>query len=273
MFCGNCGKNIEDNAKFCPYCGLDVHGAERPPEGTTITFSSKAKDIKTVLILLPGVLLIGLAGVLFLTGTISLGLSNGDDGQIFDYTEDGQAVLVPDDADTGQPAPVTAETLLERGKMFADRKDYETAVAAFSEAIIMDPNMAEAYRWRGRALFLGANQAVGNGAFAEQTHAYDRAITDLTQAIRLDPDNVEAYFYRGGAYFPKEDYNKGIADFTQAIRLDPDYAKAYYARGLVYAIKEEYGRAIADLETVLKLEPDNDDAKEYLEKARRSRGY
>ena len=21
MFCGKCGKQIEDNAKFCPYCG------------------------------------------------------------------------------------------------------------------------------------------------------------------------------------------------------------------------------------------------------------
>lgn len=28
MFCKKCGKEIDDNAKFCPYCGEDLKGTE-----------------------------------------------------------------------------------------------------------------------------------------------------------------------------------------------------------------------------------------------------
>lgn len=28
MFCGNCGKQIVDNSRFCPYCGAEVGKTE-----------------------------------------------------------------------------------------------------------------------------------------------------------------------------------------------------------------------------------------------------
>lgn len=32
MFCTQCGKKIQDDAKFCPYCGATIHHAEAPKE-------------------------------------------------------------------------------------------------------------------------------------------------------------------------------------------------------------------------------------------------
>ena len=32
MFCGKCGKQIEDDAKVCKWCGQPVEGACPPPE-------------------------------------------------------------------------------------------------------------------------------------------------------------------------------------------------------------------------------------------------
>ena len=31
MFCQNCGKELGEDAKFCPYCGASTHGAEETP--------------------------------------------------------------------------------------------------------------------------------------------------------------------------------------------------------------------------------------------------
>ena len=34
MFCVQCGKKIEDESRFCPYCGAEVHGKSSTNEQT-----------------------------------------------------------------------------------------------------------------------------------------------------------------------------------------------------------------------------------------------
>ena len=37
MFCKNCGKELNDNAKFCPHCGVKVTGEDQTPVNETQT--------------------------------------------------------------------------------------------------------------------------------------------------------------------------------------------------------------------------------------------
>jgi tetratricopeptide (TPR) repeat protein len=171
----------------------------------------------------------------------------------------------------GASTPKTAGTFLDRGIGFAMRGEYEMAIADFTEALNLDPDMQAAWMLRGRALYASVSDVYavdenfgGVGTITtfndvvsdEKMAVYDRAIADFTQAIRLNPDYAKAYLERGNAYDGKGDYDRAIADYTQAIRLDPDDAEAYNDRGIAYRNKGDYDRAIADFTQAIRLDPD-----------------
>ena len=107
-------------------------------------------------------------------------------------------------------------------------KDYDSAVAAFAESLLVNPKNVAALMGRG-------------GAYLERED-YADAIADLTAAIQLNPDSTAAYWAyttRGTAYLRWGDYEKAIADCTAAIQLKPDLADAYFTRSSAYA--KRYG--------------------------------
>lgn len=63
MFCGNCGKKIDENAKFCPYCGVSVNKKLLKDEKTfpdSILAQKKHKRIRTIVI---GTVIIAAVGI------------------------------------------------------------------------------------------------------------------------------------------------------------------------------------------------------------------
>lgn len=63
MFCGNCGKKIDENAKFCPYCGVSVNKRLLKDEKTfpdPILAQKKHKRIRTIVI---GAVIIAAVGI------------------------------------------------------------------------------------------------------------------------------------------------------------------------------------------------------------------
>jgi tetratricopeptide (TPR) repeat protein len=121
--------------------------------------------------------------------------------------------------------------------------DLDRAIADYTQAIRLDPNLAVAYILRGNA-------------YSEKGNI-DQDIADCTQAIRIDPNLTVAYYSRGNGYLLKRDYNRAIADYTQAIHLDPNFANVYSTRGYAYYNKGDYDRAIADFTQAILLNPND----------------
>jgi tetratricopeptide (TPR) repeat protein len=71
-----------------------------------------------------------------------------------------------------------SDEALDRGMAAADRKDYDTAIAEFTEAIRLDPQSDAAYHNRANA-------------YADK-HEYAKAVADYNEAIRLAPDDPES---------------------------------------------------------------------------------
>ena len=117
------------------------------------------------------------------------------------------------------------------------------AIAAFNEAIKLDPKCAPAYECRGYAHSL--------------QHKLDEAIADYDQAIALDPKYQDAYYNRGVAKAEKGDFDGALADFTSAIGLNPKYTSAYYNRGHVKYFMGDLDGAIADLNQAIALDPNS----------------
>jgi tetratricopeptide (TPR) repeat protein len=95
---------------------------------------------------------------------------------------------------------------LENGKKLFEQEDYDGVIRELSEAIRLDPQIAEAYAYRARA-YVGDNN--------------DQALSDANMAIQLNSQLAMGYFARGNVYINKEDYDRAIADYNEAIRLDP----------------------------------------------------
>jgi tetratricopeptide (TPR) repeat protein len=130
------------------------------------------------------------------------------------------------------------------------------AIADYTQALKLDPNLAAAYYERGGSYWL-----IGD---------YDRAIKDFNTALRLNPNYAAAYNNRGDAYAGKGDYDRAIADYSAALRIDPNDAISYYNRGSAYYSKRMYDQAIADYSAALRINPSFVAAKNGLELARRA---
>ena len=141
---------------------------------------------------------------------------------------------------------ISAETYFKWGNAKYELEDYVGAIAGYSMAIQLKPDLAEAYVNRGVAKAdLGQHVA---------------AIVDYNIAIKINPNDAKAYNNRGSVKHHLGEYVAAIADCDIAIKINPNYADAYYNRGVVKADLGQNIAAIADYDNAIKINPDYADA-------------
>jgi tetratricopeptide (TPR) repeat protein len=120
-----------------------------------------------------------------------------------------------------------------RGNAYFADKDYDRAIADYTETIRLDPEDALAYFKRGNA--------------HEAKKDYGRAIADFTEAIVLNPNDANAFNSRcWNRALANRDLQGALTDCNESLRLRPDDANALNSRGLVQLKLGAYERAIAD---------------------------
>ena len=82
MYCKKCGKMVEDNSAFCPYCGADLRGQEEVNEAIEVAEATPANEDNgpwRVFALLGFIL-----GIVSLAGSLLfIGLTTGVPGIVF----------------------------------------------------------------------------------------------------------------------------------------------------------------------------------------------
>lgn len=134
-----------------------------------------------------------------------------------------------------------AEDLLIQGEEKYKKGDLQGAIEDFSQAIVLNPNYAEAYYNRGTVRYvLGDNQG---------------AIADYNEVLRINPNLFQAYVNRGNARDDSGDSQGAIADYNEALRINPSDSKAYYNRGVTRSRLGDMQAAIADYNEALRINP------------------
>ncbi len=96
---------------------------------------------------------------------------------------------------------------LNRGRAQARQKQFQKAIADFSEAMKLDPKNVLPYL-RRREMYLELGDI-------------DLAIADVTSVIALEPNDADYLAMRGDLYQQKGDHQSAIRDYTANIALDP----------------------------------------------------
>jgi len=128
----------------------------------------------------------------------------------------------------------SAEAYLRRGDQYSEIRDFDHAIADYSQAIRLKPNYPEAYNNRGLSYSLFGKIDM------------PKAIADFSQAIKLRPDYPYAFNNRGVAYMASGYPDEALSDFNHAIQLQPDFPQAYGNRGNAYLREGHIALAIHD---------------------------
>jgi tetratricopeptide (TPR) repeat protein len=128
----------------------------------------------------------------------------------------------------------------EQGRSWRREGDHQKSIAAFSEAVRLRPDYADAYYAR----------ALGY----ESTGDYDRSLADLQQVLQLQPGAIQvrieepqSSFQEGFVSCPWEDAREDI---------ERDIARVRCCRGMTFLQKGDHERAVADCTVSIELDPE-----------------
>ena len=149
----------------------------------------------------------------------------------------------------------------KRADAYKNKREWDSAIADYSQAINLAPSSSSLYRDRGEAY----NSKGEN----------DQALADFNMAIRLDSNEGFNFISRGDAWFEEGDFTKAIEDYNSSVR---DYelwwsleywidrfsgnpelfwknfqSMSYSRRGRAYLARGDFEHAAQDLEDLEKI--------------------
>lgn len=185
-----------------------------------------------------------------------------------------------------------AALLQKLGLAHARRGERDAAVAAYEDALAMNPSLVSAYRElaelhraagrpeRAEELLRAAQTAQrsrqGEEHFNRGTQAYREgrlaaAIEEYRKSIEVNPGSPVAYSNLAYVYYDSGDFDKALEYHRRALDIDIGTAISHYGLALIYEARNDRDNAIRHWEEYLRLEPSgyyNRRAREHLEKLR-----
>ncbi|MEG4118082.1 TerD family protein [Microcoleus sp. N9_B4] len=142
-----------------------------------------------------------------------------------------------------------AANFSNQGSLKVQKGDVPGAIANFTQALALNPNIPQAYLGLGIATAKQGNK--------------QQAIYNYDRALQFNPNLAEAYFGRGQAYYELGNKQKAIGDYEQAIRVNPNYGLAYLERGAIRCMLGTKSQAVADFEQAGELFSKQGDGNNY----------
>lgn len=124
------------------------------------------------------------------------------------------------------------DTLITRGQLLLNRKEFPAALVAFDKAIELAPDDAHAHANRGRALLY--------------TGDFEAARTELSRALELDSTEVFALEAQGLLALQERRFNDAVVEFTLVLRLSEENPTASHGRGYANRHLGKLDRALVD---------------------------
>jgi len=143
-----------------------------------------------------------------------------------------------------------AQRAFDRGYQYQTgqgvRRDLGRALEAYREAILTDPNYADAYYNLAQVGF--------------DIRRYDVAELGYKKYLQFHPNDAQAVHDLGVVYHKqgKEKYNDAVRQYRRALELKPDMAQAHYNLGNIYYALDRQDLAVQEWDKAIQLDPNNE---------------
>jgi TolB-like protein len=156
----------------------------------------------------------------------------------------------------GTSNPAAFDAYLRGAKvngLLRDTKDLPAAIAAYTEAIRLDPHYALAFA--GRSLDLSS--VAGDAETAAAVHeGYDKAQADAREALTLAPELAQAHLALAVvAGYGTLDFSQANEEFERALALAPGDARVLRDSGLFAAFMGHFQGGVAAVRRAVVLDP------------------
>jgi tetratricopeptide (TPR) repeat protein len=149
-----------------------------------------------------------------------------------------------------------AVALYEKGNAFVAADDPASAIAAYDQAVSLEPEYFEA--WDARADALNRN-----GQFSEALESSSRALAINSRYVPGWINRGQILYNLGYVYEDQKNdpakaneyYLQQVQAFEKAIALDPANADAWFNKGYALAGMKQYDEALAAFDKVKELNP------------------
>lgn len=175
--------------------------------------------------------------------------------------------------------PYSNADWLNLAKIYAIKKDYETAIEACDYALAIDENDMDALSFKGYCLYdskryeeaivifneYAQNEGNKNIAYELIAECYSalkktkEAIDYLTKAYEINPYDVEICYQLAANYFAVGEMQRAIVFLEKAIVIDDKDASLYSFLGEIYLRLKDFKLAENNLGKAIFLDPNNED--------------
>jgi len=177
-----------------------------------------------------------------------------------------------------------ANLALAEGSKFLDIGETDKAIDALSQAVKLNPDLAEAWFKLGIAYSLAEkrDETLPTASPVETNErstrvktnsekAFQKAVNAYKKVIEVNAEDDIAHFNLGRAYNKLNEDEAAAKALRQAVKLKPDDTEYQTELGAILIKLAQYQEAIPPLKKALELDPDNIRAQELLEDAQAGR--
>jgi len=132
---------------------------------------------------------------------------------------------------------IESACLLGLGNIKLENGDFNSAIAHYSKAILLNDNNSEIFIFRGDAYL--------------ELDDYNSALKDYNSAIEKNPNNGLAYFYKGQLLCDIGEYAQAAENFLKASSLEPSIPDYHHWLGLCYFYLDKFEEAIVNIDAAI----------------------
>ena len=137
-----------------------------------------------------------------------------------------------------------AKVLFRQGSELWNQGQYAEAIAAYDQAVQLQPDYVEAWYYRGFGL--------------EELRHYEQALASYDEVIRLDPLHQYVWCRRGIVLLTRlQRYDEAFASYNKVIEIEPNNYEAWYGRGDALIELKRYPEAVTSYKEAIHINPTN----------------
>jgi len=178
--------------------------------------------------------------------------------------------LEPISVETGNSLTASGEQLYRSGQALMSEGKIDEAIRDLTEAISIQPSLADAYFTRAEAYVAGGKSKLAEDDFIRAGEIYaaqrrsESALTAFNRAIGINKKSAAAYIDRGDLYRQMDIKQSAVEDFRTALKCDENSFRANFELGKMYFALGNNGDADKRLRKAQELDPRSPEVYHYL---------